>query len=244
MVAGTLGVFAVGLALGFLGAGGASIALPVLVYLVGLDVHGAVALSILLVGGSSVFGALLNARQGYVRWNTALAFAPSGIAGAVLGSAWSYRFSGRALLLCFSALLLVTASRMMMGESEAAVPAARRKWHWFVLAGFAIGLLIGLLGVGGGFVLVPAMVYVAGLSMREAVGTSLLVSAINSAAAFAGHASQQRMPWRAAALLLVCAAVGMAAGVGLSHRTEPARLRRYFAGLLLVLAGYMLWRNW
>lgn len=232
------------MALGFLGAGGTSIALPVLVYLVGLDVYGAVALSILLVGGSSAFGALLNARHGCVRGRTALAFSASGIAGAVLGAAWSYRLSGRALLLTFSVLLLVAAARMMIGESEAAAPAVRRGWLWIVIAGFVVGGLIGLLGVGGGFLLVPAMIYVAGLSMREAVGTSLLVSAVNSAAAFAGHAAQQRMPWRAAALLLACTAVGMAAGVGLSHRTEPARLRRYFAALLLVLAGYMLWRNW
>jgi uncharacterized membrane protein YfcA len=113
-----------------------------------------------------------------------------------------------------------------------------------VLAGFAIGLLIGLLGVGGGFLLVPAMVYIAGLPMREAVGTSLLVSAINSAAAFAGHAAQQRLAWRAALVLLGCAVAGMTAGVGLSHRTAPARLRRYFAGLLFALAGYLVWRNW
>ena len=233
-----------GVALGFLGAGGTTIALPVLVYLVGLDAHAAVALSIVLVGGASAYGAWLNAREGFVDWRVALVCAPAGIGGALLGSAWSYLLDGRMLLLCFGALVLIMALRMMFEKSAADSGGSQRVWQWHVALGFAIGVLTGLLGNGGGFVLVPCLIRFAGLPMRRAVATSLVISSINSAAAFAGHATRQTLPWRLVLVLLACTMIGMTAGVALSHRTDPARLKRYFAGMLLVLAGYLLWRNW
>ena len=106
MLAGAFGLFVVGVALGFLGAGGTSMTLPVLVYVVGLDAHAAVAVSILLVGGASAYGAWLNAREGFVEWPAVVVFAPAGIVGAVVGSACSYLLDGRTLLVCFSGLLL------------------------------------------------------------------------------------------------------------------------------------------
>jgi hypothetical protein len=231
------------MALGFLGAGGTTIALPVLVYLVGLDAHAAVAVSIVLVGGASAYGAVLNAREGFVDWRAVAVFAPAGVAGAVLGSAWSYMLSGRTLLICFGGLVTVVAVRMMLegGETTAS---SRLRLGSAVVAGFGIGVLTGVLGNGGGFLLVPGLVYLAGLPMRRAVGTSLLISAINSAAAFAGHAARQKLPWRMVLVLLACTIIGITAGVALSHRTDPGRLRHYFAWMLLVLAGYLLWRNW
>lgn len=242
MLAGGLGLFAVGVALGFLGAGGTTIALPVLVYLVGLDAHAAVAVSILLVGGASAYGAVLNAREGYVDWRAAAVFGPAGAVGAVLGSAWSYRLSGRTLLICFGGLVLVVAARMLWEGGEANAP-SRPQLGYSGVAGFGIGVLTGVLGNGGGFLLVPGLMYLAALPMRRAVGTSLLISAINSAAAFAGHAARQTLPWGMAVMLLGCAMVGMTLGVSLSHRTEPARLKRSFACLLVVMGGWMLWRN-
>lgn len=237
MLIGALCLFAVGVSLGWLGAGGTAIALPALVYVVGLDPHRAVALSLLLVGGASVFGAALHHRKGLVRWRAAAAFTPAGIAGALLGSRVSYLLSGRALLLAFSALLAVIAWRILR---ERSVEAARER-HWKVTAaaGFGIGIVTGTLGVGGGFVIVPALVWGAGLAFREAVATSLAVIAANSAAAFAGHALREPVPVRLAALLMAAAAAGMFAGVRLSHKTDPARLKRYFAFLLLGLAAFM-----
>ena len=242
-MAGALGLFAVGVVLGFLGAGGTSMALPVLVYLVGLDAHAAVAISILLVGGASAYGALLNARQGFVEWRAVRVFAPAGLAGAVLGSRCSYLLNGPALLAGFGAMVIVVGVRMLWEGEAGAGGGLQRAWVWLALAGFGIGVITGLLGAGGGFLLVPALVYLAGLPMRRAVATSLVISAINSAAAFAGHAAQQALPWRAALVLLGCAMIGMTVGVGLSHRTEPAGLKRYFAGLLLLMGFWMLWRN-
>jgi len=241
VLTGALCLFAVGVSLGWLGAGGTAIALPALVYVVGIEAHRAVALSLLLVGGASVFGVALHARKGLVKWRAALAFAPAGILGAVAGSRVSYLLSGRALLLSFSALLVVIAWRILSERGGEAPP--RRHWWVTSAAGLGIGVVTGMLGVGGGFVIVPALVWGAGLAFREAVATSLVVIAANSAAAFAGHALKSPPPTELAVVLLGAAAAGMAVGVQLAHRTDPARLKRYFAFLLLGLAAFMAWKN-
>ncbi len=243
MVAGAIGIGLVGVSLGFLGAGGTAIALPVLVYIVGLEAHRAVAFSILLVGGVSAYGAWLHSRKGLVRWRAAAAFAPSGIAGAMLGSQWSYRLSGRVLLLAFSSLLAVIAAKMMF-EREADRGALKSpRWHWIAISGFGIGVLTGLLGVGGGFVVVPAMIYFAGLGMKEAVATSLVVIAVNSAAAFAGHAAHKPPEPGLALLLAVAALAGMTGGVKLAHHTHPRKIRHVFAIVLFCLAAFMFAKN-
>lgn len=241
MLTGALCLFAVGVSLGWLGAGGTAIALPALVYVAGLDPHRAVAFSLLLVGGASAFGAALHHRKGLVRWRAALAFTPAGIAGALLGSRLSYLLSGRALLLTFSALLAVIAWRILREGRVEAGP--QRHWKVTAAAGFGIGIVTGTLGVGGGFVIVPALVWGAGLAFREAVATSLVVIAANSAAAFTGHALREPPPAALAAVLLAAALAGMWTGVRLSHKTDPARLKRYFAFLLLGLAAFMAARN-
>lgn len=230
-----------GVSLGWLGAGGTAIALPALVYVVGMEAHAAVALSLLLVGGASAFGAALHHRKGLVRWRAAVAFAPAGIVGAVAGSRVSYLLSGRALLLSFSGLLVVIAWRIL--REQGIEQARRRAWPVTAAAGLGIGVITGMLGVGGGFVIVPALAWGAGLAFREAVATSLVVIAANSAAAFTGHALRGAPPAGMALALLVAAAAGMTAGVHLSHRTDPARLKRYFAFLLLGLAAFMFARN-
>jgi len=242
LVFGVVCIFAVGVSLGLLGAGGTAIALPVLVYLVGMEAHLAVTVSIILVGAASAFGAILHQRRGNVRWMAALSFAPFGIIGAVLGARWSYAFSARALLLTFSGLLVIIAVRLL--RDNGAGDGRKRPLIIIAVVGFGIGILTGLLGVGGGFVIVPSLVWFAGLAMKEAIGTSLVIIAINSAAAFYGH-------WRGTPdlepgvvlPLLLSAGAGMALGSRLAHATDPARLRRWFAWLLIAMALYMAVRN-
>jgi uncharacterized protein len=243
LVLGLILIFAVGVTLGLLGAGGAAIALPVLVYINGMEPHHAVTVTLLIVGTVSALGAVLHHRKGKVRWRTALAFAPAGVVGAWLGSKASYLLSGRALLLSFSALLGITAIRMLRdpnGGSDAHPPQSSIA---MAAVGFGIGLITGLLGVGGGFVIVPALLYFGGVSMREAIGTSLVIIALNTAVAFASHMERQAIEVASTAGLVASAGAGMAAGTWLSHRTHPARLKKWFALVLLGLAAYMAARN-
>jgi hypothetical protein len=226
-----------------LGAGGAAIALPVLVYVNGMEAHEAVTVTLLIVGMVSALGALLHHRRGNVRWRTALAFAPAGVVGAWLGSKGSYLLSGRVLLLSFSALLAVTAIRMLRDTKREESSRNAQSAAAMAGVGFLIGVLTGLLGVGGGFVIVPAMLYFGGLSMRESIGTSLVVIAVNSGVAFAGHIGKQVIEALPTAGLLASAGAGMAAGTWLSHLTHPERLKKWFALLLLGLAGYMAVKN-
>jgi hypothetical protein len=236
-------IFAVGVSLGLLGAGGTAIALPILVYVFGFEAHQAVTVSIILVGLVSLFGAFLHHRQGNVRWAVALGFAPSGIVGAWLGSKVSYLLSPRTLLLTFSALLTVISLRLLLEKKGAAPAPHTSRPVAIVAAGFLIGCLTGLLGVGGGFVIVPALLWFGGLGMKQAVGSSLVIIGINSAAALSGHLREQALPWGQVAGLLCSAGLGMAAGIRQAKRTDPARLKRCFAWLLLLLAAYMALRN-
>jgi uncharacterized membrane protein YfcA len=243
MLLGLVAIGLVGISLGLLGAGGTAIALPILVYTIGLEPHAAVVVSLLLVGGVSAFGALLHAWHGVVEWRKAAAFAPFGVAGAVAGARLSPLLSGRVLLISFACLLLVIAARILLSGDEAEGPRRVPRWTAVALAGSGIGFLTGMLGVGGGFVVVPALIYFAGCDMRGAIGTSLVVIAVNSGAAFALHAARIAPDWPLLGALTASAAVGMGGGVWLSHRTSPQRLRRGFALLLAVLAVYMLARN-
>lgn len=243
LVLGLILIFAVGVTLGLLGAGGAAIALPVLVYINGMEAHQAVTLTLLIVGMVSALGALLHHWKGNVRWKAALAFAPAGVVGAWLGSKGSYLLSGRALLLSFSALLAVTAIRMLRDPNGSGAAHPAHGATAMAAVGFGIGLITGLLGVGGGFVIVPALLYFGGVSMREAIGTSLVIIALNTAVAFASHMERQAIDVASTSGLLASAGAGMAAGTWLSHRTHPARLKKWFALVLLGLAAYMTARN-
>ncbi|MCC7154795.1 MAG: sulfite exporter TauE/SafE family protein [Bryobacterales bacterium] len=238
-----LGLTVVGVSLGLLGAGGSAIAVPVLVYVAGMDAHEAVAVSLVLISVASLFGMTLNARRGLVRWRAAAAFIPAGAAGAWLGSKWSAGLSSRTLLLVFSGLLIVVGAKMLI-EKPHDVPGSPRGPITVAAAAFAIGILTGLLGVGGGFLIVPSLIYMARLPVRESIGTSLGVIAANSLVAFAGHMTNREVDLSVLPVFLVFCLAGITAGTYICHRSHPARLKRGFGALLIGLAVFMAVNNW
>ena len=238
-----LGLAVVGVSLGLLGAGGSAIAVPVLVYVARMNPHEAVAVSLVLIGAASLLGTYLNARKGLVRWRIAAAFVPSGAVGAWLGSKLSANMSSRSLLLTFSALLFVVAGKMLLDKPHD-VPGKPSGPVIVVIAAFGIGLLTGLLGVGGGFVIVPTLIYLAHLPVRESIGTSLVVIAANSMVAFAGHMANREVDLSVLPVLLAFCLAGIATGTYLCHRTHPSRLKRWFGLLLIGLAVFMIYNNW
>jgi uncharacterized membrane protein YfcA len=232
----------IGVSLGLLGGGGSILALPVLVYVARVEVHAAIGMSLAVVGSTALVGGLVHARAGRVDLRAAALFGGAGMLGAPLGSLATHLASARLLLLLFAALMLVVGALMLRGrgarrESERPHPVA------VPAAGFGVGLLTGFLGVGGGFLIVPALTLLAGLPIHTAVGTSLLVIAANSAAGLASHLGRGEMPLGLTAALSACSAMGALVGVRFSSGLDPARLRRAFALFVILVGLFLLAKN-
>ena len=238
-----LGAALIGLSLGLTGAGGSIITLPVLVYLAGVAPKEAVGLSLFIVGAAALVGALQRMRGGGTHPKTALMFALSGMLGATGGARLTPLVSGRVLMIIFAALMLVVAMNMLIGKNDELSPGAECKPIRCLLAGLAVGVLTGFIGVGGGFLLVPALVKFAKLPLRQATGTSLAVIAFNSAVGFLGHFGEAPPRWPLAFVFAGIAAVGVLTGTALAKRLPVARLRQGFAVMVIATGAFVLWQN-
>lgn len=253
LLASPLGLL-VGLTLGALGSGGSILAVPALVYGAGQTPQEATAGSLLLVGTAALSGLPKHLRAGRVRLLTGVAFGLTGIAGSLAGTALNRRIDPHVLLLAFSGLILVAAWRMVtacptctrVGEAREMTGEERHPHRrldagralLLVAAGTGIGFLTGLFGVGGGFVIVPALTLLLEFAMPEAIGTSLLVVAINSAVALLARLDRAAIDWRLAAAFTVMAVIGAQVGGHVAGRLDPERSLRLFAAALVILALY------
>lgn len=234
---------AIGLSLGLIGGGGSILTVPILVYFLGIGPHEAVGMSLAVVGATSAFGAYLHHRRDNVDRSSGLLFGSAGIVGAIAGSPLTRLVSSSTLLLIFAALMFVVAFAMLWRRRTVDTgtrPASRKK---ALLAGFGVGLLTGFLGVGGGFLIVPALVFFGGLAMKPAIGTSLFVIAMNSAAGFVGHLAQMEINIAMTLAVLAIALAGTIAGTILSHRLAAVKLQRAFALLVIGVAIFLVVKN-
>lgn len=253
--------FLIGFLLGALGGGGSILAVPALVYAAGQDPKAATSTSLLLVGTAALVGMSAHYRAGRVCVGVGVLFGVAGIPGSIAGTALNRGINPDMLLLGFSVLVLVAAWRMVVGcpsctkvgeerALQAAPPsgtparvALRQRVDAATLlkvaaAGSTVGFLSGLFGVGGGFVIVPALALLLGLSMPEAIGTSLLVIAINSAVALLLRLGQNAVEWRVAIPFTLTAVAGAVVGKHVHDRLDPEASLRWFAALLVVVALY------
>jgi len=225
----------IGVSLGVLGSGGSIVTFPVLVYFAGVPARQAVGMSMAIVGTTSLFGALVQLWRRNVAVKAALIFSATGMAGAFAGSTGTHFLSKRMLLLLFAGLMLLVGSLMLRGARE-----MNRKTSCSIpkclAVGFGVGLLTGFLGVGGGFLIVPALVLSAGLDTRLAGGTSLAVIALNSMTGLLGQLRYSSMDWGLLAQFLSFALVGILAGIAVAHRLHENVLRRVFAAALVAIA--------
>jgi uncharacterized membrane protein YfcA len=236
-VIGILLAVLIGVALGFFGAGGSVLTVPLLLHLLGMAPKDAIATSLLIVAVTSVASVIPHARIGHVRPVTAALFGLAGMAGAYAGGYIARWIDGSLLLLLFAATMVYTAVAMWRGRRSGAATAATAYPHVrLVLQGAAVGLFTGLVGAGGGFVIVPALTLLAGLPVPVAVGTSLLVIAMNALAGFAAYAGHARVDYSVAAAVSAAAVVGSWIGSQLTARVDPRFLRRSFAGLVIGMA--------
>jgi uncharacterized membrane protein YfcA len=239
-----LGAALIGLSLGLTGAGGSIITLPVLVYLAGLPPKEAVGLSLFVVGAAALVGALQRFRSGEIHLKAGLMFALTGMVGAAGGAQLTPLVSGRVLMLIFAILMLVVAINMLVGNQVKDEPTAECRPVRCLLAGLAVGVLTGFIGVGGGFLLMPALVKFARLPLRMATGTSLAVISFNSAAGFVGHFGEAPPRWTLALTFAGIAAAGVLLGSSFAKRLPVARLRQGFAFMVILTGSFVLWQSW
>lgn len=242
----------VGFILGFIGSGGSILALPLLVYVVGFagDPHVAIGTTALAVAVSALANMVQHQRKGNVRLRPGILLAIPGILGALLGATLGLSTPSDKLLFLFALLMLFIAARMWRdGRSaphiaDSGAPEPRVSAKRVVPAGFGVGALSGYFGIGGGFLIVPALTWSARLDMRRAIGTSLVAVAAFGLTTAARYGLAGKLDLPIAGLFIAGGLVGGVAGTYLSHRAPQARLRQAFAIVLVVVALYMLARNW
>lgn len=237
---GLLGFVAVGVALGLLGGGGSILAIPVLVDVMGIAAGTAVPMALPVVGVAAAAGAIMRWRRGQLRLRTVALFALCAMAASYAAARLGAGIADRPRLLLFGATMLVAAVAMWRRGAQATPSETAHSPHRpieVIPVALIVGALTGVLGVGGGFLIVPALAGVLGLPMREATATSLAVIALNTAAAGAGYLARHVViDMQLTALVTIAALVGMALGLSMAPRYSAAALARAFAVLLVCVA--------
>ncbi|MBV5242278.1 MULTISPECIES: sulfite exporter TauE/SafE family protein [Mycolicibacterium] len=236
-----LAVF-VGIALGLLGGGGSILTVPLLAYVAGMDAKQAIATSLLVVGVTSAIGAVSHARAGRVQWRTGLIFGAAGMAGAYAGGLLARFIPGTVLLIGFALMMIATAVAMLRGRKnvQATEGSHRLPVPKILAEGLLVGLVTGLVGAGGGFLVVPALALLGGLPMPVAVGTSLIVIAMKSFAGLGGYLSSVQIDWSLALAVTAAAVVGALLGARLTSMVNPDSLRKAFGWFVLAMSSVIL----
>jgi uncharacterized protein len=231
----------IGVALGLLGGGGSILTLPILTYGIGMETKPAIAASLFVVGVTSVVGAVAHARVGRIQWRTGLVFGAAGMAGAFVGGRGAAYVPGGVLMILFAMMMIATAIAMLRGRRGVAGSRRRELPVGKVIAeGVVVGLVTGIVGAGGGFLVVPALVLLGGLPMAVAVGTSLVVIAMKSFAGLAGYLGHVDVDWPMTLAVTAAAVVGILLGGRLLGRVPPEALRKGFGVFVLAMAGFVL----
>lgn len=238
----------IGLTLGLLGAGGSILAVPALVYGVGQPLQTAIPTSLAVVALSSLGGLVPRERRRAVRWPVALVFGGAGVPAAFGGTALGRLFPQSWLLLAFAVLMVVVAVRMLRGGENPTGACRTRdggiRWRSCLpkalLAGALVGVLTGLFGVGGGFVVVPALALLLGLGAQEAVATSLVVVLINAVAGFTAHwGAAAAIDYRVLLLFAGSALLVSIVAARFATRLNPATVRHAFSYVVLAVAAFV-----
>lgn len=244
-----LGALLIGLSLGLIGAGGSILTVPVLVYLVGQPEKIAIAGSLAIVGGIALAGAIPWAMRRMIDWRSVIWFGIPGIFGTVAGAWASVLVSGEVQLIAFAIVMLMAAWFMLRPLKVGGPEPAPRSTALIVGDGVAVGALTGFVGVGGGFLIIPALVLLGRLDMYRAIGTSLLIIGVKSLAGFIKYLSVLEnegltVDWTIIGLFTAIGIVGSFAGSRVSQKLPQIALKRGFGAILVPMALYILWRSW
>ncbi|WP_315736376.1 MULTISPECIES: sulfite exporter TauE/SafE family protein [unclassified Bradyrhizobium] len=240
----------VGFTLGLIGGGGSVLAVPLMVYLVGVgNPHVAIGTSAVAVAINAAANLANHARSGNVKWRCALVFAATGVVGAFAGSTLGKMVDGQKLLLLFALVMIVIGLLMLRKrgtDSQLDVKLSRDNLLPLVAFGFGTGMLSGFFGIGGGFLIVPALMFATGMPILYAIGSSLVSVTAFGLTTAANYALSGLVDWALAATFLVAGIAGGLVGAKLAARLSSTRgtLNKVFATVVFVVAAYMIYRSW
>lgn len=254
---GAIASLLIGLSLGLIGGGGSILTVPVLVYLFSVDPSQATAYSLFIVGATSAIGAFPKYKEGQVNLKTALTFGAPSIITVFAARKWivpaiptqigqwgEFVLTKNVLLMLLFALLMVAASFSMISTQKSLGTAESKpqsfNYPLILVEGAVVGLLTGLVGAGGGFLIIPALVLLMGLPMKQAVGTSLLIIAAKSLIGFMGDLSEQQIEWSLLGFVTAMAVIGIIIGNQLSKKIDGNKLKKGFGWFVLVVGIYIL----
>jgi uncharacterized protein len=253
----------IGISLGMIGGGGSILTVPVLVYLMGVDPVLATAYSLFIVGSTSLVGGIQKHYQGFTNTKNALIFGGPAIIGVYsvrkyvmpsipddVGVFFGIDITKGLLVMLMFAILMVVASVTMIRSNNNSENNQRtfNKTHWYtyviiLLEGLVVGAITGFVGAGGGFLIIPALVLITGLPMKQAVGTSLIIIAAKSLIGFLGDMSNEEINWTLLAVFTGLAITGIFVGSKLSQNIEGAKLKKAFGWFVLVMGIYIIARE-
>ncbi len=242
----------IGLSLGLLGGGGSILTVPILVYAMGFDAKASIAMSLVVVGVTSLIGAIGHWRIGNVHVRVALVFGSVAMVGTFAGARLSTLVSGTFQLLLFALVMIAAGYFMLLGRVPGVkqgsgdlylTDRSRLPIVLIMAEGLGVGVLTGLVGVGGGFLIVPALVLLVRIPMKQAVGTSLAVIALKSATGFLGYLGQVEIDWPFIGLFTALAIAGILIGTRIVRFVPHRALRCAFAVLLLAMGAVILYEN-
>ncbi len=244
----------IGLSLGLIGGGGSILAVPILVYVLGINAKTAIAMSLAIVGIVSLIGVIPHWKQGNVNLKTAISFTPPAMLGAFLGARLAALplITDTIQLVCFASIMLVASFFMIRKPKEKhsdhielSVPQKHQSqfkapWLAIILEGLGVGVLTGFVGVGGGFAIIPALVLLGKIPIKEAIGTSLLIITFKSATGFIGYLNQVNINWNLMLTFTTVAVLGVIWGAYFSGKIQGAKLQRAFGYFLIAVAIFIL----
>lgn len=230
----------IGISLGLLGGGGSILTVPILLYAMKVEVHQAIAISLFVVGITSSFGAWQHTRKGNVDFSMGLLFSIGAMVGAYAGGRLGSHIPGHILLILFTAMMLITAVAMLRKKENPNYEKRKGKTYLILLDGLLVGAFTGMVGAGGGFLVVPALVLIGGLPIKKAIGTSLMIISLKSFAGLFGYLSEVEINWNIALLVAAMAIIGTLFGTKMSHNIAPDKLRKGFAWFVLTMGLFIL----
>jgi uncharacterized protein len=253
-IVGYIAAIFIGIVLGLIGGGGSILAFPILVYLFKIDSEQATCYSLFIVGFTALIGAIKQYNHGNLQIKSGLIFAAPSLVSLLLVRnyilpripsslflIYGVNITKHVLIMIIFALLMIAASYSMIRKVKLDKPVQKVNYYRLALIGFLLGILIGILGAGGGFLIIPALIFFAGLSFKESVGTSLLIIFINSSIGFTVDIlNGYVVNFRLLALITLMAVIGMFIGFAFSKKIDPAKLKPIFGWFIMVLGIYII----